>query len=187
MFLNLSRIAFEEVDSSELAGIKPWPLYRGVFYQDAVAQQEFYSYDRAVLLWDKVLTVEGRISKRIKTQKLDLKTNEATQVSKASGMFWVRMQGVFVSAEPQRIQFGITFSAMQVALKIGTYTGFLETTSSTSDRRFFTADLGSGRYVFDFFGRHAMNESRRAAYQLRYLIGANGDWIDIPLNHFYPE
>lgn len=187
MFINLSRTVFDELDSTDLAGIKPWPLYRGLFYQDAMAQQTFYSYDRAELLWDKVLTVEGRPSRIIKTQKLSMASGETTQVQQVSALFWVHMYGVFISDRPQDIQFGASFTAMQLALKVGPYTGFLEHTSSAADRRFFTASLGIGRYPFSFYGRYGAPADNKAAYQLRYRVSDNDNWQDVAVNQFSPE
>ena len=187
MFINLSRTSFEEVESTDLAGIKPWPVRRGLLYQDAVAQQEFYSYDRAALLWEQVLTVEGKPSIVIKTQKLDMEEGTPTQVQMALYYFWVRMRGYFISDRPQEIQFGASFQAMQLALKVGNYEGFLEVQSESRDSRFFTAELGVGRYPFEFYGRYGRDTRRQAAYQLRYRNSGDDDWQDVHVNQFSPE
>lgn len=188
MFISLSRTVFDELDSTDLAGIKPWPVRRGLLYQDAVAQQEFYSYDRAVLLWEQVLTVEGKPSIVIKTQTLNLESGRSTQVQGAYSYFWVRMRGSFISDKAQTLQFGASFTAMQLALKVGRYTGFLETTSTAENYRFFIASLGIGRYPFEFYGRYGRDTSRPAAYQLRYRADdGSSDWQDVALNQFSPE
>lgn len=141
------------------------------YYVDSVDidpnSEHFTDYETAVGVWNSVLIKNNLVSKRKRTEKLNLTTDEGTQVTNHRQMYWVRMVGKFNAKTTGTYTFGINIGKGTSVLKVNHTSAIVSTNNQSSGQQtLFSIFCRQGVYDLDFMYKHLTSTDYYGFYTL---------------------